>query len=192
MNAQNHQAHESHAATRGTSLLETIVALAILTVTALSLAAMIGASQRLGNLTRERAVASGAVRSYVETMRAKDIVAILSDGSTPADFLTGSPSLTDARGEVFKIASEDATTGWRITGTTGSSNTNTAAVAFPSAERPALRFPRDLDADGDASGGSIGGASLAVLPCRVKLTWSAQMAGATTQTAVMYVIFSDP
>ncbi|HVY60027.1 MAG TPA: hypothetical protein VHF22_00170, partial [Planctomycetota bacterium] len=83
----------------GFTLLETAIALGVLTVVGLALASMILASQRVARASREQDAALGAIRSYVEKMRGLGSPEkVYDDGTTPADYLASGAELRDARG----------------------------------------------------------------------------------------------
>lgn len=178
---------------RGLSLIEVLVALSILSVVALGLISMISSSQQLTNMTRERAIAANAIRSYVEAMRGKSPAQILNDTTTPANFLPSPNLLKGVQGEVFKVNWEDGTHANEVTGTFGSVNTTTPDASFT--DGAALAFPRDLDGDGQNTGLPVANPSnLIVLPARVKLTWQSgqgQKVSGTPQSMVVYVYFGQ-
>lgn len=166
------------------------MALAILAIIVLALCAMMASSVKLTNLSRERNVATNAVRAYMEQMRTLSMSNLITDNRTPANFLPSPNALKDANGEVWKINYEDGSKGVLVTGTTASSNVTTDS---PFADAAALGFPRDLDGNNTTTTNPVTDPTkLVVLPARIKLSWSSMVGkqGATPQNVVFYVCFA--
>lgn len=174
----------------GLSLVENVFAMVILAIIALGLVAMVAASQKMTSLSAERATALGACRGYIEAMRGlAGVAAIHADRTTPADYLPAGARVVGAVGEVYKADDESGDTAARVSGTAGASNTQNAGQSF-TARRASLALPRDLDADADATGGTIDPASLTILPARVRLSWTSATGG--THEVVLHAVFGQP
>lgn len=137
----------------GFSIIELVVAPSVLAIVAMGLCAMLASSQRLTNLSRERAIAMNAQRAYVEAMRGKTTFAdILNDTTTPASYLPSASALKSATGEVCKVDYEDGGHAVLMTGTFGSTNTTSSPVFTDGAR---LGFPRDITGDGLATANPV-------------------------------------
>jgi len=173
-----------------------MIALSILSVVAMGLMSMIASSRQVTDLSREKSIASNSVRAYLEAMRAKTLPNVMTDTSTPCDFLPSDRALKSPTGEVFKINYENGTKGVRVTGTFGSASTNTSVpdAPFPDPgdmdDMSCLGFSAPgLDLDGDGKFTSNPASNLKVLPVRVQLRWSSATGG--TQTMVIYACLAS-
>src|SRR5437016_14425382 len=84
----------------GFTLLEIMISIILLSTAALMLMATIGSQQKMDALSRERAIATCAIRAYVEAMRqnypakgSTDMTNLINDTTTPVDYI---PSTTEA------------------------------------------------------------------------------------------------
>lgn len=184
---------------RGFSLVEVIVAIAVMTLGALILTMSLSSAERMNSLARERQVANAAIRSYVEAMRQKypeaqnsqKLSNFFSDTDTPA-----SPAylpqqaiegriLKDLQAYVVKCRHENPPTGsiWVNCGNVAS--TTSSAVFGPShnqapnaltvsdADRRALGYNNgaiEIDAD-TATSGLVAADMARLVPCKIELTW---------------------
>ena len=131
-------------ASGGFSLIETMVAIAILAVVCMGLMSLMAASTSLTNMQRQRSVAANAIQAYVEAMRGKSIAQIYADTTTPADYIdnsSGASKLKHARGIVVKCDRENGVQATAVGlvvagsftgGSKGSANT-TSDITFGSA-----------------------------------------------------------
>jgi prepilin-type N-terminal cleavage/methylation domain-containing protein len=102
------RASPSRALQAGFSLVEVVVALAVLSLVSMSLVGTVAASGKITAVARERGVALGACRSYIEEMRALTLEQVMTDTRTPADFLPATGfRLPGAVGEVWKVNHEN-------------------------------------------------------------------------------------
>jgi Tfp pilus assembly protein PilV len=173
----------------GLSMLEVLVAFAVLALVALGMLAMVSSSQRMSGLTRERSVAMNAVNGYIEAMRSKTIGQIYNDRTTPANYLpTDKVWLKNPVGEVYLGMDETGDTAVLVSGGL------TSTVDF-TATSTQLLFARDLDGDGASTTvfDSTTVTSMIVLPAMVKLSWDSMVgdrAGSERKmSVVMYVAF---
>lgn len=172
----------------GMSIIEVVFALTIMAMLAMTLSLMIATSQRLTNESRERSLASNAIRAYCEAMRKLTRAQFMIDTRTPADFApsTGVNKLRGLTGEVFKINYESGASGTRVSGAAGAGAI--AVTAFN--EGTKLGFPRDLTANGDTTQSPVvTTTTMHTIPARVKLTWET-FSGKRNQTESMVVYVS--
>lgn len=175
--------------TRGLTLIETIIALTILAMLAMTLSIMIAASQRLTDEGREKSIASQAIRSYIETKRTLTRAQFMVDTQTPADFLPSATTLKNATGEVFKVNTENSSNARKVAGARGA-GVMTVTDAGLGADTTTLGMPRDLSGNGNATENlATSTTSLLTIPTRIKLTWQ-PYAGKPNQTTSMVVYAS--
>jgi prepilin-type N-terminal cleavage/methylation domain-containing protein len=153
----------------GYSLLEVVVALAIVTVAILALAGSIYQSNLLQQSSGERMIAYNAARSLIEKMRSVPLSEVYARyNASPGDDPGGSGT---AAGPFFDVQGLVAPGGGRV-----------GCVRFPEAGSPAtlredvrdaaFAMPegRDLNRDGQIDSASRAG-DYAILPVRIELAW---------------------
>ncbi len=182
----------------GFSLVEAMVALAVLTVSSLAFIAAIGVGQRTASLARERAEAVNSVRAYIESMRATyppsgqtTMAGFFTDLSLPAP-----PTHYPLKGWSATVQKTKDETGasWSAV-VTGSTTPGTAGNAgtIASTDATALGLPRDLDGNGNAtsslSSATIADAAVIIIPVKVTVSWTSGAGG--TQTFTIYAFLGQ-
>jgi type II secretory pathway pseudopilin PulG len=174
-------------------MLELTVAVSILTVGALMLSATIATSERANTLARERAVANGAVRSYIERMRqeypaqgfpqlgATGMDALVWDTTTPVtDLLLSGPDRNVLRSPVATVYTTTDETGQTWTnGLTSDATVAPLSSRIPVSDRAALGLPRDLDGNGTQDNSAsapystifVPPGKASFVPARIELSW---------------------
>lgn len=155
----------------GFSLVEVIVATAVLVIGCLGLSSAITSGARLMDLNRERTLAHEAARAQMETLECATFGQVFSlYNTTKADDPGGAGS---GPGPNFAIAGlnaqrgdADGLPGQIVFPTLGGFGSQLAENVVDAR----LRMPSDLNGDGNISAGVMAG-SYTVLPVRVRVAW---------------------
>lgn len=151
---------------RGFSLLEVMVALAVLATLLLGFGSAISAASTHRLVSNERRTAEQALSTYVETLRGLTLAEIVTEATTP----THRPAV-DLRDAQWTLTVYDDEAG------------------PGGAEGAALGFPIDLNADGDTDDANVPAGNLFLLPARVRLTWTCAVR--SPMEVQLYVYFSN-
>lgn len=164
----------------GFTLIEVIVASAVLVIGSLGLSAAITSSARLMELNRERGLAHEAARAELESLENSTFTQVFARfNATKAD----DPAGVTSPGRGFAVAGLNAVRGdpdglpgeiiFPTVGDLGVQLTESYADSR-------FRMPGDLNGDGLASAGAMAG-SYSVLPVRVRVRWRGPTGNSTLE-----------
>jgi prepilin-type N-terminal cleavage/methylation domain-containing protein len=139
--------------TSGFSLIELMVAVAVLSIILLGFGAAISASSTQRMMADERRVAEQTLSTYVELLRGKSMADILLE---PTTFEYPAP-IPGLRGTVTR---------------TLTTYPDESGPGSGDPDHDALGFPLDLNADGDTDDGVVAAAGLFMLPAKLTITYS--------------------
>lgn len=176
----------------GLSLVEVIVAAALLATLLLGfLGAWSGAaSQR--TVAEERRAAREALAAFIEARRAEPLATVLTTGAVPASPTASAGGATravlaGATGRFVRFNDEGpATTAPRAAG----QRVFSSASLPTTSDAAAVGLPLDLNGDGDTTDSAVPASELILLPARVSITWRSALGGEELEEA-LYVVFSD-
>ncbi len=161
---------------RGMTLIEVVVALAVFSMAALALASLLFSTARLNEANREKTVAQNAAKAMVESMRNEEFAEIFRRfNDDPVDDPEGSGT---APGANFTIAGLQAID--------GDADGRPGRIDFPTTSGqlredfndPLLQMPRDLNGDA-AVDSNDHSADYRILPVTVTVEWKS--IGGTTR-----------
>jgi prepilin-type N-terminal cleavage/methylation domain-containing protein len=173
------------AARRGLSLVEVVVVMAILTVAAGIFAQTMSAASRMDPLTLENNLAAEGARVTLERMKATEFEQLFA--SFNADPNDDPGGVGTAPGATFAVPGLAPSA---VGGSVG-------VIEFPTIGNQlredvidaALVMPRDLNGDGLVDGANHA-ADYAILPIRIRVTWSSRYGRAGVRTLDTYAMYS--
>lgn len=153
---------------RGMTLVEVVVALAVFSVSALALASMLFSTARLNEANRENTLAQNGAKAMVESMRNEEFAEIFRRfNDDPADDPEGAGTAPGANFAIANLVPID-----------GDADGRPGRIDFPTISGqlredfpdPLLQMPRDLNGDGAVDSNNHA-ADYRILPVTVTVEW---------------------